>query len=228
MKKNYQVITFDAAGTLIRLARPVGGTYAAVAARMGYELDPVRLEHAFRKTWTSAPPLPMMSGPRPDDDRGWWCQLVIACLENAGYQLPQFGSYFEELYLEFAKPGIWSPCDGAMQLLDQLQKQSVRLGIISNFDRRLYTVLGNLDMLDYFESIIVSSEVGVDKPAKEIFEEALRRFHVTPDQLMHIGDEPEADGQGARNAGIDALIVAQGGLSSAYLTAIGAAASSAR
>ncbi len=46
-----RVVTFDAAGTLIRLVRPPGVIYAEVARLFGFSLDPDRVQEAFRSTW---------------------------------------------------------------------------------------------------------------------------------------------------------------------------------
>ena len=52
----------------------------------------------------------------------------------------------------------------------------------------------------------VSGEIGYDKPRREIFEVAMR-LAVHPDCCFFIGDNPIADGQGAANAGIHAMLV---------------------
>ncbi len=68
-----RVVTFDAAGTLIRLVRPPGVIYAEVAQLFGFRawtLIGVQ-ESAFRKhTWGTFAPPTEFAGPVPDDDRG--------------------------------------------------------------------------------------------------------------------------------------------------------------
>ena len=49
--------------------------------------------------------------------------------------------------------------------------------------------------------------VGSAKPDAGIFQEALKRAGVTPEQACHIGDEPTADIEGARNVGIDSILI---------------------
>jgi putative hydrolase of the HAD superfamily len=58
-----------------------------------------------------------------------------------------------------------------------------------------------------FEQIIVSSQVGVDKPSPHIFEEALRRFQIEPAELLHVGDDKVADGEGAQAVGMQTFIL---------------------
>src|ERR1700722_4873516 len=102
-----RVVTFDAAGTLIRLLRPPGKTYAETALPFGYHLDPDRLQDFFRITWKTLAPPPESAAPRPDDDRGWWRELVARTMEAAGYRIVPFDDYFDAVYQKFARPGVW-------------------------------------------------------------------------------------------------------------------------
>jgi putative hydrolase of the HAD superfamily len=202
-----KVITFDAGNTLIRLSRPVGVIYAAVAKRFGAELNPIDLEHGFRAAWKTVPRLPDTPGPRPDDGRTWWRDVVIQTLENARAEVEPFDGFFDAVYQEFAVPGAWRLEPGALELLQDLGRAGFRLGIISNFDLRLREILKHVGVLDLFEQIVVSSQVGAEKPSPRIFEEALRRFAIEPAELLHVGDEEKADGEGARALGIQAFIL---------------------
>ena len=202
-----KAITFDAGNTLIRLSRPVGVTYAEVAKQFGAELNPADLEHGFRAAWKSVPRLPDVPGPRPDDGRSWWQDVVFQTLENARVEVEPFNDFFAAVYQEFALPGVWRLEPGSLDLLHELRGAGFRLGIISNFDLRLYEILRHVGVLDLFEQIIVSSQVGADKPSPRIFEEALRRFAVEPAELLHVGDEEKADGEGARAVGIQTFIL---------------------
>lgn len=202
-----RVITFDAGNTLIRLSRPVGVTYAAVAKRFGAELNPIDLEHGFRAAWKTVPRLPDVPGPRPDDGRTWWRDVVIQTLENARAEVEPFDNFFDAVYQEFTLPGVWRLEPGALELLQDLRQAGFRLGVISNFDLRLREILKHVGVLDLFEQIVVSSQVGAEKPSPRIFEEALRRFAVEPAELLHVGDEEKADGDGARALGIQAFIL---------------------
>jgi putative hydrolase of the HAD superfamily len=96
---------------------------------------------------------------------------------------------------------------GALELLQDLRNAGLRLGIISNFDLRLHEILKHVGVVDLFEQIVVSSQVGADKPSPRIFEEALRRFAVEPAELLHVGDDERADGDGARALGIQTFIL---------------------
>lgn len=202
-----KVITFDAGNTLIRLSRPVGATYADVAKRFGADLNPADLEHGFRTAWKTVPRLPDVPGPRTDDGKSWWRDVVARTFETAGAKVEPFNDFFDAVYQEFALPGIWRLEPGAGDLLQDLHVAGFRLGIISNFDLRLYEILKHVSVYDLFEQIIVSSQVGADKPSPRIFEEALRRFAVEPAELLHVGDDELVDGEGTRALDIQNFIL---------------------
>jgi putative hydrolase of the HAD superfamily len=202
-----RIVTFDAAGTLIRLLHPPGKTYAETARLFGYDLDSDRVQEAFRITWKTFAPPPESMGPRPDDDRDWWRELVARTMRTAQYRIAPFDDYFAAVYQTFARPGVWELFPDVPHILAELSSLRIRLGVISNFDRRLYDILAQLNVRDAFEHLIISSEVGVRKPAARIFRVAAERFNVETSEILHVGDEPGSDFTGARTAGLEALLV---------------------
>jgi putative hydrolase of the HAD superfamily len=194
-------IFFDAAGTLIYLPRGVGFHYASVARRHGAQLDEAELTRVFYLVWKTMPARLAVNGARPDDDKGWWRLLVERVLDRFPPSNLQRDAYFEELYLEFAKPGVWALFPEVVDVLDSLRGQC-ELGIISNFDGRLRPILEQLGILHYFRELIISSEIGADKPDRRLFEAALKRFAVAPSEALHVGDDPIADWKAAESAGM--------------------------
>ena len=77
-----------------------------------------------------------------------------------------------------------------------------QLGIISNFDGRLRAVLSELGIDSLFRHIVISSEVGADKPDPWIFQEALKLADVRAAEALHVGDEPASDWEGAAKVGL--------------------------
>jgi putative hydrolase of the HAD superfamily len=78
--------------------------------------------------------------------------------------------------------------------------------IVSNNHPDLRKVLSDLHLTPWFSDVIVSGEIGFDKPRKEIFECALQRAGY-PDICFMIGDNPVADGEGSKKANIPPLLV---------------------
>jgi putative hydrolase of the HAD superfamily len=196
----FKVIFFDAAGTLFQMPRSVGSHYAEIAARHGAALDEAAVNAAFYRTWKAMPPPAETTGPRPDDDRGWWEELVSRTLGEFSATLDR-KAYFADLWKEFAKPGVWELYPETHAALVSLG-QRYRLGVISNFDSRLHPILAQLGIAHFFEHVIVSSEVGADKPSPRIFADALDRFDIPAEFALHVGDDPQADWAGAEAAGL--------------------------
>ena len=201
-----EAVFFDAMGTLIYLPQPVGHHYRIVAGRHGLQMDEEVLDRAFRSVWKQMPARPASNKPRPDDDKGWWRELVRRVFEIASKnrEIPGFEACFEEIYSHFASPGVWQLYPEATGVLDALAARC-RLGVISNFDRRLRIILDHLGVLGRFEKVIISSETGADKPAPHIFSHALDALNVSADRALHVGDDPALDWEAASAAGLHAL-----------------------
>lgn len=200
-----QALFFDAAGTLIRPAEPVGQTYARFALRHGVQAASDDLMQAFRAVWNATPPPLRPSGtPAADDDRGWWRGLVDQVFARAlGAPLPTqtLDGLFDELYQHYAKPAAWSLFSDVVPALSDLSRDH-RLLVLSNFDRRLRSILAGHDLARFFEQIVISSEVGAAKPHPRMFQAALISVGLEPQDCLHIGDDAKCDAEGAGQAGI--------------------------
>lgn len=214
-----QALTFDAAGTLIHVAEPVGQTYAAFASRHGLQTSPDEIMRAFRETWKALPsPLHPVGKLPQDDDRGWWRQLVRDVFGKVtGFSLEEttLDSLFEELYQHYARPEAWAVFEDVLPALDDFARD-YRLVVLSNFDRRLRGVLQGLGLSRFFERIIISSEVGAAKPHPRMFRASLEALGCGPEHCLHIGDDERCDIQGAQSCGMRAFLVKrpENGLSS--------------
>jgi len=199
-----KTIFFDAAGTLIYLPKTVGYHYAFVAKRIGLQLDAGALDAAFAAAWTEMRGRPAIDGPREDDDKGWWRELVDRVLDRVAPSLSELDrdAYFEAVYGHFAETGVWDLYPEVIEVLDALQNR-FQLGVISNFDGRLRMIFEHLSVSKYFAHIFLSSELGADKPDPEIYRRALRLSGVGPNETLHVGDDPERDWKGATAAGLE-------------------------
>jgi len=101
----------------------------------------------------------------------------------------------------------WLPFEGVHQALDGLKAESVRLGIISNWDETAREVLSSTGLADYFDPIIISCEVDYAKPDPRIFRLALDRACVSAHECLYIGDNYYDDAVGSRAAGMEALVL---------------------
>lgn len=98
----------------------------------------------------------------------------------------------------------------AIDTLKGMQERVARIGLISNTGRSpgtaLRRLMSKLGILQFFDSIVFSDEALCRKPDKRIFQRAARELGTDPAHIIHIGDNPEADVWGAKQAGMLALL----------------------
>jgi putative hydrolase of the HAD superfamily len=198
-----RAILFDAAGTLFYLTKTVGDHYAYVGREVGLELDAQKLDSAFHAAWQQMPRRPAIDGPRKNDDKGWWRELVGHVVDQVAPSVNELDrdDFFEVAYEHFAEPGVWELYPEVPGLLEELAPH-FRLAVISNFDGRLRLILQHLGISNYFSYIFISSELGADKPDPEIFRRALKIMHLNADEVLHVGDDPDRDWKAAAAAGV--------------------------
>lgn len=197
------VVSFDAAGTLIHLAEPVGNSYARVACRHGVAVSPERLSAAFAAVWRRTPP-PFSSDGDPGDpnERSWWSRLVAVVFAEAGAPFPpaSFDEFFDDLYRHFEEPGTWIAEAGTRELVEEVARRR-RCVVLSNFDTRLRRILADLDLLAPFERLFLSCEERLSKPDPRLFQRVSETLAVPPSSILHVGDDPLCDWAGADAAG---------------------------
>jgi putative hydrolase of the HAD superfamily len=198
-----KAIFFDAVGTLFRLTKTVGDHYAYVGRKIGLDLDARSLERAFHAAWRQMPQRAAIDGPRENDDKGWWRELVNLVLDQVAPSLNEFDrdNFFEVAYEHFAEANVWELYPEVNGVLEKLQPQ-FQLAVVSNFDGRLRFILEHLGISKYVAHVFVSSEMGADKPDPEIYRRALKLMNLKPTEVLHVGDDPERDWKAATAAGL--------------------------
>jgi putative hydrolase of the HAD superfamily len=198
-----KLILFDGAGTLFWLPRGVGYHYALVGSRVGLHLEAAALDDAFARVWREMPARLTTGEPREDDDKGWWRELVDRVVNIVAPQTKDLDrdNFFEVAYEHFAEAGVWELYPEVLGVLRELHSR-YQLAVVSNFDGRLRVVLEQLGISKFFRAVVISSEVGADKPEPLIFRRAVELCGAQPNESLHVGDDPVNDWQGARAAGL--------------------------
>lgn len=207
-----KVIFFDAAGTLFDVKGSVGEVYLSYAKKYGVpatERTQKALNTAFKQTMADMP-FPIFSVDRPEKlkqcERLWWFDVVHAVFYRVG-MFEGFDEFFEEVFEAFGQSTHWEVFPETHEVLTQLKQQGFELGIISNFDSRFFQLSRVLGLSAYFDSVTISSLAGAVKPAKKIFSHALAQHMMIPQEALHVGDHPIEDFEGARQAGLHAVLV---------------------
>lgn len=207
-----QVIFLDAVGTLFGVRGSVGQVYQTLAAQFGVSVAAAPLHQAFVESFRTAPKA-VFPGVAPEllqaREFAWWQAIAAQSFARLGVleQFADFELFFGKLYEYFATAGPWFVYPDVFPALQAWQAQGIELGILSNFDTRLYQVLAALELAPFFTSVTLSTEVGVAKPDQGIFQAALAKHCTAASQVWHIGDSLAADYQGATSAGLAAFWV---------------------
>lgn len=216
-----KAIFFDAGGTLFQPYPSVGEIYAQVAHQYGLSATPQDLEVLFHTTWEKRDGLASLaSRSGQKEEKEWWRSLVWEVFSKVG-RIENFGAFFDELYDRFASPEAWRLFPDTLPLLQELKKRGKILGIVSNWDSRLFGLCDGLGLGPHLDFILASAVVGFAKPNPKIFQEALKRARVSSEEALHVGDSLEDDVWGAQQAGIQAIFLDRKGRRSGQLSPSG-------
>ena len=147
----------------------------------------------------------------PQCEFEWWQSVAQRTFQQVGvlHQFPDFSTFFNELYSHFATADPWFVYPDVHPALERWQGLGIELGVISNFDSRLYSVLQALDLAQFF-TVTISTEVGAAKPDSQIFAAGLQKHSCLAESAWHIGDSFKEDYQGAKAAGLRAIWLKRG------------------
>jgi len=197
-----RAVTFDVGGTLIEPWPSVGHIYASVAARHGWPgLSVETLNCQFAGAWRA---LENFRYTRQE-----WAGLVDASFHGL-IGTPPSGTFFPALYEYFARPQAWRVFEDVVPVFEGLAAHKLKLGVISNWDERLIPLLRRLELHDYFDSVTVSCDVDFPKPSPIIFERATQALALPAEAILHVGDSAAMDVEGARGAGLHAVLLRRG------------------
>ena len=102
--------------------------------------------------------------------------------------------------------------DDVVPALAMLRERRLILGLISSAQRPVATIIPDPQVLDSFDFVVTSAELDAEKPDPRIFAAALRRAGVQASEAMHVGDQYTNDLVGARDAGLQAVLLDRHGL----------------
>jgi putative hydrolase of the HAD superfamily len=201
-----RAVFFDAVGTLLHPEPSAPVIYAAAARRQGLDLSAGEVRERFVTAFRTEE--------RADRAAGWvtsearelarWRRIVAETL--AGVPDPE--GCFAELFDHFARPAAWRVDPHAAALFARLQDRSVVVGLASNYDARLWSVVsGHPELAPLADRVVVSATVGFRKPAPEFFAEVVRVAGCAPGEILFVGDDLENDYEGATAAGMPAVLL---------------------
>jgi putative hydrolase of the HAD superfamily len=201
---NFDAVLFDAAETLFTTRGSVGDIYHSIAEKYGSPASATEIQDAFVRQFRNSGPV------TTDNEKQWWKEVVHRVFSDVG-MVENFDRFFDEVYEQFRDSRGWRLFPETREVLEELRRNKLKMGVISNFDSRLYSVMKDLDIQSYFDSVTISSETGYAKPQPEIFEAAIRSLGVPANRILFAGDSLMDDFQAGQNAGLAAFLLDRSG-----------------
>ncbi|RDB25020.1 putative uncharacterized hydrolase C7D4.05 [Hypsizygus marmoreus] len=213
-----RLVTFDALYTIIIPRLPVHVQYSQTFEPYLGTLQPDAIRESFRVAFRT------LEAEQPAYAKGsqaWWTEVIKRTALGAGadeklldISLPQI---VPRLMGRFSSKEGYRAFDDTIPALRCLSDEmNILTAVVSNADSRLHLVLQDLGFPASLNPVVLSEEEGIEKPSPSIFLRALARVNaaaprsqhpIRPEECLHIGDELVADYNGARAAGMQALLL---------------------
>jgi putative hydrolase of the HAD superfamily len=206
-----ELISFDAAGTLIEVDWRPGHFATRCALDSGLELDEQIAEEIYdrlvRTRWQTYCAINRTRNDEACD--AFWHDVAADWLEHMDMPPTALAPI-----LKLAADRLYGPHQTTFRLfpevapmLQDLREEGWRMVVLSNWDYSLHRILRNLGISDYFELVFASLQEGPEKPDPALFSIVSERMGVAPGAILHVGDHPVDDLQGTRDSGWQALLL---------------------
>ena len=202
-----RAVFFDAGATLLHPDPPVEEVYAREFASDGARFSSEDFSRALTRAWEEVHSRPV--GDRYGGVRGegeFWHRFlnrVRGILDGGTVS----GEIFARLAAHFRNATSWVIYEDVWPTLDALDERGLLLAVVSNWDSHLPALLGDLGLRRRFREISVSAIEQTGKPQPQIFQRTCERLGVAPQEALHVGDSLSEDYEGAREAGLAALLL---------------------
>jgi len=138
------------------------------------------------------------------ESHAFWTTLyadMLSFLRIADEGAPQV------LYETFSDPSTYALFPDAVPTVEEFRSRGLKVGVISNFEGWLKTLLDHLEIRELFDVIAISGDLGWEKPDARIFEWAMNEAGVEPGNSLHVGDSPNFDAQPAHDLGMVGVLL---------------------
>ena len=147
----------------------------------------------------------IQAGERPGE---LWRDYFSYILANVGAPMETHDGIIETLWEAHQRVGLWTAAiPEAVETVRELKQRGFRLGVVSNAEGQVERDLSTAGFEGLLETVVDSAVVGVEKPDPEIFRIALTRMDAKAESSVFLGDVPAVDIEGARAAGITAVLL---------------------
>jgi putative hydrolase of the HAD superfamily len=209
LANRYRAILFDVGWTLVYPHPERRRVLLEALAGRGYEVTSAGLESGYRAArafyeanrWQHQTPESLVA---------FWQQFYSTVLAHLDAPVDDRG-LAAALAEEVNEAVRYDLYPDTLPALEELRRNDILLGVVSNWSTDLPALLDEWGLAPFFTTIVVSDVVGSHKPQPQMFRIALERLDVPPGAALHVGDDYDADVQGARAAGITPVYLNRSG-----------------
>ena len=193
-----RLVTFDMVGTVIKISRHPVMDYVEIGRRHGIKAEFDSIAKSFAKQWAEHDrALPHFGATSVGiTSRLWWLSLVEGTFRDSlGHSVcneETVRAVAEELYEHFASSKAYAVLDDGKESMEKARNLGLQVGVITNFDVRIHSILKDLSIRELCDFVVTSEEAESSKPEENIFNFAQSKSHLEqlkPSEVLHIGDD---------------------------------------
>ncbi|MCG9876685.1 MAG: HAD-IA family hydrolase [Leptospiraceae bacterium] len=208
-----QYIYLDIGDTVLHLKKSPGEIYLDLIDSFGIDVGGIEsstANKAFYEAWNfldqkyQRKDFKDRYSYHPEGSRGFWMDLIKRFLSSL--DLPESDSLKVSIFESFETGQHWMLEPSFMDLVKVSHLLGIRMGVLSNWDNRLRSLLKKIGIHDYFDDFIISGEIGYEKPSKEIFKAAEKKVGLSGGSILYVGDKLALDWLPASELGWKAFL----------------------
>jgi putative hydrolase of the HAD superfamily len=208
-----KIIFFDAGGTILEPYPTFAEAFARICRAHGHEVAPSEVQPLFHRFGPNVAEMAVESGvasptTSPEASQIFWRHLYGRFLEALGISDEALR---EDLLVTFSDKASYKLFPEVLGSFERLREAGYRLGLISNFERWLEEVLIEERVGEIFDVTVISGIEGIEKPDRAIYEIAIARAGVDPQECVHVGDSIANDLEPAAAVGMKPVMIDRSG-----------------
>ena len=213
-----KAVFFDLYNTLARFHPPREQIQMEAAQEFGLELEPAGITRGYIEAdhyMTEQNARRHIAQLSPEERRAFFARYEQRVLKGAGVDASE--ELADRVWGRVRKiPQSLALFDDVLPALRDLKGRRIIIGLISNMYQDLDELCRRLEMAPFLDFVVSSQSAGAEKPHAKIFQAALDKAGVQPDEALHVGDQYHGDVAGARGVGIHPVLLDRDGLLDGY------------
>lgn len=218
--KRVRVMTMDVTGTLVSFCGSLEAHYLGAAQAIGVGMSPdAPIEEAFRQGYKDMCREYPCFGGKDLTAKEWWKQCVNRSFQLAGVVMTEVQQeiVFQRIYSVFGSNAAYEVFGDALPFLKWAKRNNIVCGVLSNADERYGdSILPMLGLThDELQFQCYSKDYGLEKPDGRFYLAAMKQAEpwlssgdpLLPSHILHVGNDYQKDFEGARRAGMHAILL---------------------